>query len=72
MARSEVQPILAVLASLATMLAAIVAATPRGLARFWPAATSSVHALCGALPCRWSRVAKTVIAQRVFHYVSRS
>src|SRR4249920_1842199 len=51
---------------------AILAATPRGLARFWPAATCPVHACFEARPCRGSRVAKTVTAQRVFHYVRRS
>jgi hypothetical protein len=41
-----VKPILAVLASLATKLAAILAATPCGLARFWPATIYWVHARC--------------------------
>ena len=45
---------------------------PLGLARFWPAAMGSVHDRCGACPCRLSRVAKTVTAQRVFHCVRRS
>ena len=32
----------------------------------------SLHAQCEVQQCRLSRVAKTVTAQRVFHYVRRS
>jgi hypothetical protein len=64
---------MSILASRATKLAAILAATPYGLARFWHASLGDGN-YHGTRPVFdvVSFLAKTVTAQRVFHYVRDS